>query len=269
MRTTLVISTYERLDALRAVLDTVARQRVLPSEVIIADDGSGPPTADVARIFAQRCGVPLTHVRQEHRGFRLTRLRNLAIRAASGEYLIFIDGDMLLHPEFVADHVLLARKNNFTQGVRIPLNALVTADWLTGASAVAKPPDTRSAGMRRLYGWHSPPIAARLRRAANHVIAIKGCNQAYWRQDLIDVNGFNEAIEGWGPEDKELAARLQHAGVKRQSLLFGGIAWHLHHQRAARDRRTANEQLLQATLANGVTRCEHGLDSQSPDNPVS
>ena len=83
------------------------------------------------------------------------------------------------------------------------------------------------------------------------------------------MNGFNEAIEGWGPEDKELAARLQHAGVKRQSLLFGGIAWHLHHPPAARDRRTANEQLLQATLANGVTRCEHGLDSQSPDNPVS
>jgi hypothetical protein len=92
------------------------------------------------------------------------------------------------------------------------------------------------------------------------VIAIKGCNQAFWRHDLARVNGFNEAIQGWGPEDKELCARLEHAGVERQSLLFGGVAIHLHHPPAARDALPANVAVFHDTLRERRTWCERGLD---------
>jgi hypothetical protein len=93
------------------------------------------------------------------------------------------------------------------------------------------------------------------------VIAIKGCNQAFWRDDLVRVNGFNEAIEGWGPEDKELAARLDNSGIRRQTLLFGGVAFHLHHAPASRAALPGNLAVLDATRREGKIRCERGLDA--------
>jgi hypothetical protein len=172
---------------------------------------------------------------------------------------------MLLHPEFVADHRAHARAGYFTQGVRILLDDTMTTAALRRAAA-AQPIVTSAlhgSGLRRLYGLHSNTAAQLARHAANSVIAIKGCNQAFWRSDLVRVNGFDEAIEGWGPEDKELCARLQHAGVRRQTLLFGGIAWHLAHAPANRDQHARNLDVLAATLAARRTRCTRGLDGHA------
>ncbi|MCB1624974.1 MAG: glycosyltransferase family 2 protein [Pseudomonadales bacterium] len=269
MRTTLVITTYERPDALRAVLTTVVTQSAQPTEIIVADDGSGDATGAVVREFQRGALRPLSHVWQEHDGFRLTRVRNLAILAATGDYLVFVDGDMLLHREFIADHVAMARRGYFSQGVRIPLSEANTAQRLATPQSDFTTPITRGARLRRLYGLHAPLLSRALRHVGNYAIAIKGCNQAYWREDLLRVNGFNEAIEGWGPEDKELAARLANTGVARQTLLFGGIAWHLHHPPASRDRRLANELVLRSTLAAGSVRCQRGLDAHQRNKAVS
>ena len=91
-------------------------------------------------------------------------------------------------------------------------------------------------------------------------MALKACNLAAWRDDLLRVNGFDEDMVGWGPEDKELCARLVHAGVRRQTLLFGGIACHLHHPPASRAALPANAAILEATRATRRVRAEHGLD---------
>jgi glycosyltransferase involved in cell wall biosynthesis len=261
MRVALIVTTYERPDALAAVLDSVLRQRVAPTEIIIADDGSGAATQGVIASFAARSAVPIRIVSQSHEGFRLTRLRNLAIAATTADYLVFIDGDMLLHAGFVADHLRVARRGWFTQGVRVHADAALTARLITGkilAPAIWAP---GLGGLRRAYLLRSPTLTALLRTLANGVIAIKGCNQGFWRQDLVNVNGFNEAMQGWGPEDKELVARLGNAGVRRQSLLFGGIAWHLHHPPASRAALPANLAVLDATRHARAARCDLGLDA--------
>jgi glycosyltransferase involved in cell wall biosynthesis len=261
MRVALVISTFERPDALAAVLDSVARQRAPPDEIVVADDGSGAPTRELIAGFVRRSGVPVRAVSQPHEGFRLTRLRNLAIATATADYLIFIDGDMLLHEGFVADHRRHARAGTFTQGVRVRADAALTERLITE-------PRTRlrfwSAGLgllRRIYLLRSRRLASAARHLGNRVIATKGCNQAFWRDDLVRVNGFNEAIEGWGPEDKELCARLVHAGVERQTLMFGGVAVHLHHPPAARDALPANLRIFEETLRERRNWCERGLDA--------
>lgn len=261
MRLTLAITTYERPSALAAVMHSVAAQVEPPDEVIIADDGSGASTRAVIDTWRARLRVPLYHAWQEKRGFRLTRARNMAIARARGEFIVFVDGDMLLHPEFIADHRRAARTGFFTQGVRILLDARRTASVLAEPKQPIGPWSDGLAGLRRLYAIHAPAAADRVRLIANPLIAIKGCNQGFWRSDLIAANGFDEAIEGWGPEDKELCARLAHAGVRRQTLLFGGIACHLHHAAAPRERRTANEAILRRTLAARSTRCERGLQA--------
>ena len=260
MRTALVISSYERPDALAAVLNSVARQRAAPDEIVIADDGSGAPTREVIGNFARRSAVPVRTVSQQHEGFRLTRLRNIAIAASTADYLIFVDGDMLLHPAFVADHRRHARVGCFTQGVRVRADQGLTDRLIDQPRTVLKPWSAGLGLLRRAYLLRSHPLAAACRRIANHVIAIKGCNQAFWRADLLRVNGFNEAIQGWGPEDKELCARLAHVGVERQSLMFGGVAIHLHHAPAPRDALPVNLAVLQDTLRERRTWCERGLD---------
>jgi glycosyltransferase involved in cell wall biosynthesis len=201
------------------------------------------------------------HAWQEHAGFRLTRLRNLATARSSGDYVVFIDGDMVLHPCFVGDHRRMASRGCYTQGVRLRTDAALTSALLADPLA---PPGFSARGLgiaRRLYGLHAPRLQRPLRHVANALIAIKGCNQGFWRDDLVRVNGFDEQIEGWGPEDKELCARLRHAGIERQTLLFGGIAWHLEHAPARRDRRADNEAILAGTLARRSVRCVRGLDA--------
>ncbi|MEJ0084819.1 MAG: glycosyltransferase [Pseudomonadota bacterium] len=261
MRVALVITTYERPDALAAVLQSAGRQRVAPDEIIVADDGSGPATRELVQAFGALSALPTRFVSQPHCGFRLTRLRNLAIAATSLDYLVFVDGDMLLHTEFIADHARLARRGFFTQGVRVHADAALTSALIADPTRPARWWSRGLGGLRRAYLLRSPALSTAVRGLANGVIAIKGCNQAFWRDDLARVNGFNEAIEGWGPEDKELAARLRFAGVRRQTLLFGGIACHLHHPAASRAALPANIAVLEDTVARRRVRCTRGLDA--------
>ena len=274
-RITLAITTHARADALARVLAGVRAQTRTPDEVIVAEDGEDPATAAVVSRHAAAPGsgaAPLHHLRQPHHGFRVARLRNLAIAAATGDYIVFIDGDMLLHPAFLEDHARCARAGRWTQGVRIPLDAATTRKMLAGAADPAGggaggdaptlpgPLSRGRFGLRRAALWHAPRLQRVLRGPGAASLAVKSCNQGFWRADLLRVNGFDERFEGWGPEDKELCARLAHAGVRRQALLGGGIACHLHHPPAPRDRRAFNESLLAATLASGATRCERGVD---------
>jgi glycosyltransferase involved in cell wall biosynthesis len=259
---TLVVTTFERPDALRAVLDSVLGQSDLPQQVVVADDGSGEATRTVVAAFATAAPMPVQHAWQPHEGFRLARLRNLAIAEARGDYLVFVDGDMVLHREFVADHRQLARRGWFTQGVRIALDASATAASLAAPRRAISAASPGLGGLRRAYALHRRALQPALRRFANTFVAIKGCNQGFWRDDLLAADGFEEAIEGWGPEDKELCARLGFAGVRRQTLLFGGIACHLDHPPAGRERHAANQALFAETIATRRTRARRGLSAR-------
>ncbi len=267
MRPSLLITTFDRPDALACVLASVKAQARAPDEVIVADDGSGEPTRRVIERFRHAAPFPVEHAWQPHEGFRVCRARNLAIARARGDYVIQIDGDMVLHPRFLADHLAAARPGCFVQGTRILLDEKRTRELLAGSIQRLFPWSRGLGGVRRLYACYLPHLSAGLRTAANGFIAIKSCNQAFWRNDLLRVNGYNEAMIGWGCGDKELAARLTHAGVRHTTLLFAGIAYHLHHAPASRDRLAMNRALLAQTRRERLTRCALGLDAHHATEP--
>lgn len=263
-RCCLVVTTHERPDALERVLAAVAAQSQPPDELIVADDGSGPATAQVVERCAASARFPVHHAWQPHEGFRAGRIRNAAIARTRCEYVVLLDGDMVPHPDFLADHCALARPGHYSQGVRILLDDAATRRLLASGNALPRPWSAGLGRGRRLYGLRIPRLARRLRGAANAVVAVKACNQGFWRDDLLAVNGFDEAMTGWGSEDKELCARLGNAGVRRQTLLFAAVAWHLAHPPASRGAAEVNRARWRDTERTRRTRCESGLDRHLP-----
>ena len=130
----IIVTTYDRADALDAVLRSLSRQTDRNFEVVIADDGSGPETAALIGQWKQRLRAPLKQVWHEHRDFRAGEIRNRGIRASAGNYCIFLDGDCIARPDFVARHRALAEPGWFVTGNRVlltePLTAKVLAESL-------------------------------------------------------------------------------------------------------------------------------------------
>src|SRR5262245_58906989 len=116
-----IVTTYNREDALDAVLAALSRQSDRAFEVVIADDGSGPSTAAVVESWRSRVGVPLSHVWQADRGFRAAEIRNRALLVTRGGYCVFLDGDCIARPDFIATHRRLAEPGWFVTGNRVLL----------------------------------------------------------------------------------------------------------------------------------------------------
>lgn len=263
----LVITTYNWKEALAVCLASVLRQRQLPDEVIIADDGSRPDIGEFVRGLAGGFPVPLLHAWQEDRGFRAARVRNLGLAASRGEYVVFLDGDMVLHPEFIADHLALIRPGRYLQGGRLNASVEVSARLLAGELPEFSP---RMPFARSGHGELKPKHATRrlwlawLKSIGRHRGASMSCNLGAWRSDLERINGFDNAYEGWGREDDDLALRLSHAGVRRSTLRYAGLAVHLWHRTRwpeglPPDQVLPNDALLEAARQGGRIRAVHGL----------
>lgn len=267
----LMVSTYNWKEALALVLGSAARQSRLPDEVIVADDGSRPDTAAMLREVAKDFPVPLRHVWQPDDGFRLARCRNRGIAAARGDYVIQVDGDMILHRHFVADHMHLARPGRFLQGTRIRTTERETARLLAGGrarfgwfvDAVYRTDGDRSTYHfgRRHHSLRLPWLARLKSRATGHPM---GCNVSFWRSDLLRVNGYDERMQGYGSEDLEIDIRLHNAGLRRSQIKFEALALHLEHRSVAppdpSDPELPNNKLLYASRDERLVRTPYGVD---------
>jgi glycosyltransferase involved in cell wall biosynthesis len=261
MRHSLVLTTYNWPEALDLVLASALQQTVLPGEVLVADDGSGEATAAVVRAFVPRFaarGVPLHHVWHQDEGFRAAAIRNRALARAAGDYILLIDGDCILHPDFVRSHLAFARARQFVQGTRVLLSeararrALAAGETRFGALE----PGIGNRLNALSLGWLSPFVPT----PSDPLRGVRSCNMGFWLADARAVNGFNERFVGWGREDSEFVARLVNAGIARRKLKFGGIMYHLWHPERPRDALEANDGLLRAVRRAGTTRAEDGMD---------
>lgn len=257
MKVSLIITTYNWTEALSVVLKSVETQRVLPYEVIIADDGSKEDTRKCIENLQNKFPIPLIHSWQEDLGFRAAKSRNKAVAKASGDYIVFIDGDIVLHHNFIKDHIRVARKNYFIQGGRAKLTQKRSAVVLLKKSL----PSFFSSGIKNRKNTISNVfLSAIFSRTWNDDASTRSCNFAVWKNDLLAVNGFNEEFEGWGREDSELVIRLFNLGIRRYYLKFSGIGYHLHHEENTRESLKSNDQILQATINEKLIRCLNGLD---------
>lgn len=259
MRLSVVVLTCRRADALELVLRGLARQRLLPEEVVVTEDGADEATR--ACVERARPGFPveLRHLTQEHAGPRMSRARNRGIAACRGDYLVFLDGDMVPGRHLVADHRAFARPGAFAQASRALASESLTRSLLA-AGRVEVSPWARGLSRRRNL-LRIPPLRDAWGRPHRRRDGAKSCNFAFWRADLVALNGFNEGMEGWGLEDAELVQRAFHLGLWRRDLRLGAPAVHLWHPPHALSPDNPNWPVLREVEERRAVRCEKGLDA--------
>ena len=258
VRISVAVITYNWPEALELVLRALAVQSELPYEVIVTDDGSRLATRELLERIARDYPVRLVHLWQPDEGARMSRARNRAIAAAQGDYVILLDGDMVAEAHFIADHRVFARKGCFAQGSRVLTDAGLTRQMLEQQRAL---PGFFHRGIdRRRHTVRLPVLAALFARPSMRLGGIKSCNMAFWRDDLLQINGFNEAMTGWGREDTELAVRAFHAGLLRRDLRLSALATHLYHPTRKHVVDNPNDRILENTRQDRLVRCELGVD---------
>lgn len=266
MHIAVVVTTYRWPEALSASLDSLAAQDDTGFEVIVAEDGEDPRNEAVVRHFQGRFGVRLRHVRHEDRGFRAGTIRNKAVATTAAEYVIFLDGDCLVRPDFVRRHRALAEAGYFVPGNRVLVSETFTPQALTLSPSIASYPWWQLLWLRlrgrlnRFLPLLPLALGALRKRHPQRWQKAMTCNLAAWRQDLLTVDGFDEQFEGWGYEDSDLVIRLIHAGVRRKEGRFGVPVLHLWHRQNPRDQANENLRRLMARVDDPTfIRAERGL----------
>jgi glycosyltransferase involved in cell wall biosynthesis len=266
MLLSVVVTTYNRPDALRAVLEGLAAQTDRGFEAIVADDGSREDTRALVEQMAFGFPVPLAHVWQEDRGFRAGAARNRAAARARGDYLVFLDGDCIPRPEFVAAHRALAERGWMVAGNRLLLGEELSAQALREAWPLHDWPAERWRDARRRGDVNRTLPLARLplgplrKLGARRWQRVRTCNLGVWTADFRRVRGFDETFEGWGFEDSDLAVRLLNAGVRRKEGAFATGVLHLWHRENDRRHEGRNWELLQQRLRSRETLPAKGLE---------
>ncbi|MBD3678336.1 MAG: glycosyltransferase [Rhodobacteraceae bacterium] len=240
MKTELIMSTYNAVRALRLTLLSVTRQDVLPDSVCIADDGSGPETAElIEEMRAAHPELKLRHIWHEDRGFEKWKILNNAVESSEAEFLIFIDGDCLIHPGFLARHIELARRDRYSCGSLIRLTADATAAVTEADVLEGRVFDRQWLGdhgcIDRFTTWlKTSPWPRPVLDVMERIWPVRrtwcGANASAYRDAMLAVNGFDEEMK-YGGGDKEFGIRMRNSGVPGRHLRFTAPLVHLDHPR--------------------------------------
>ena len=252
----ILLATYNWPQALKLCLESLATQTDRDFEIIIADDGSTKSTKQIIDQFKDSCAISIQHLWQEDQGFRKTKILNQAIAAARGDYLVFLDGDCIVQPDFVERHRTLAKKGCLVTGSRVLLNEKLTQELLTWKHWDFQG-FSHNLLAKRLHGEINKylPLQIKLGDGAWRDYKkfvwrrIKGCNMACWKADAEAIHGFDETMTGWGHEDADFIFRLQRQHIIRKSGAWATEVLHLFHKihdqsNAAENARRVREKIL-------------------------
>lgn len=255
----LVITTYNWPSALNLVLQSVSNQTLSPQQILIADDGSGSDTEQLISSWKDKL-PQLTHCWQQDLGFRAAQSRNNALAKVQSDYVILIDGDMILKPHFIEDHLKFSKVGSFVQGRRAKLTPSATEkllkldNWQWDAKQLANCVTAahklkRNAMLSKFLGYKQ-----------HNAKDIRSCNMGFWMDDLKAVNGFDSDYIGWGREDSDLGWRLINNNIAKRHLRYKAVALHLHHKEDSREFLAENDARLKRTINdNTYTYCLNGL----------
>ena len=269
MEISVIFSTYNSEEWLEKVILGFSVQTFRNFEIIIADDGSREATKNLIDKLRTEIDIPIIHVWQEDNGFQKSQILNKAILASTSDYLIFTDGDCIPRKDFVEVHDKFREKGYFLSGgyFKLPMDIskLISKDdiinqrcfdlnWLkaNGLPSSFKNIKFLSSGLgSKILNFVTPTNAS-----------WNGHNSSGWKQDLMEVNGFNQEMQ-YGGQDRELGERLFNKGLKSKQIRYSAICVHLEHKRGYVNEETwkKNHAIRENTRKNKVVKTPIGIDS--------
>lgn len=252
MKTTLIISTYNSPRYLELNLRSLLRQTQMPDEIVIADDGSTEKTRQLIDLFRSKLPT-IKHIWHEDKGFRKALIMNKGFAACEGDYIIHIDGDLILEKHFIEDHLYFAKPGYFVAGSRTLLTEDAAKDVLNKGTINIS---IFRKGLQHRLNLLRCRFLAPLFFLETHS---RGCNMAFWLNDILNINGYDERMLGVGLEDTDLDERLIRNGIKRRHLKMCANCAHIWHK--TRELSTTNDKFLEENRRLQVTRVENGISN--------
>ena len=254
----LVTPTYNWSEALELLLLSVLNQTVLPNEVIIADDGSRDDTKHLIEKFQEKFPIPLIHIWHEDLKNRKPKIMNKAIAITKNDYIIEIDGDIIMNKYFIEDHLSFAQKGHYLFGSRVNIQEKLLVNLFSKKIIEF---NLISKGIKKRGRTIRIPFLMNFAKSVPHrSLKLRGCNMSFWKDDFIKINGFNEDLVGWGIDDSEMIQRLHNIGIKGKRLKFAGIAYHIYHKEQSKTHFEINNQIERETTEKKLTFIEKGIN---------
>lgn len=258
MKTALLISTYNWPDALELIFLSIIKQTKLPDEILIADDGSDKTTLDLINKFKNILKTPIIHIWHKDDGFQKSQILNKTIAKSSSDYIIQIDGDCILHKNFIEDHITKSQQNCYLYGSRVNIQKK-QIDTLYKHKKINFHPFSKGI-KKRGRALRLTPISNLYKPHSFLSKKYRGCNTSFLKKDFIKINGYDENFTGWGKEDSELALRFHNIGLQAKRLKHSGILYHIWHTESSKNNLENNIQTEEETISLKKKRCINGID---------
>jgi glycosyltransferase involved in cell wall biosynthesis len=254
----LVTPTYNWPEALELLLLSVLNQSVLPNEVLIADDGSSKETKQLIEKYQLLFPIPLIHIWHEDNKNQKPKIMNKAIAKSNYDYIIEIDGDIIMNRFFIEDHLKNAEKGLYLFGSRVNIQKTILSHIFSNKSIHF---NYFSKGIKKRGRTIRLPFLMKFAEIHKERSGkLRGCNMSFWKEDFIKINGFNETLVGWGIDDSEMIQRLHNISVNGKRLKFAGIAYHIYHKEQSKIHYEINNEIEKQTTEKKLTFIEKGIN---------
>lgn len=270
MKVTVIISFYNKVNVLKLLIAGFERQTFEDFEIIIADDGSKKEVVGEVKDLIENSSLNISHLWHEDNGWRKNMILNKAIVQASGEYLIFVDGDCIPEKHFIADHYANRKHDILLTGRRVKLGKKISE-----ALTVSK---VRSGYLDRRFfsevvwdalfgeskhiekGYRFYGLVRQVYPRKNEKREVLGCNFSLFRKDMLSINGFDERYQGPGiGEDNDIDLRFTNSGGEVKFFKFGAIQYHVYHPVLSRYDRNNNLKIFKENKEKAVSATSHGI----------
>ncbi|MBP7562534.1 MAG: glycosyltransferase [Candidatus Cloacimonetes bacterium] len=276
MKTSIIINTYNRPDFLRKSLISLCHQSVTIEELIIADDGSSEDMLSILNEFKPQLSCPVKYVTQADKGFRLARCRNNGVRYASGDFLIFLDQDLVYTRHFLKTMIDHAKKGYFV--VAWPVRTTQAQAILMDETLISHG-EYESVITQQQCKRVKKQFKKDLFKRLCHFLHLKKSGTKFrggvagiFREDYIRINGYDENYIGWGNEDDDFGRRLYFSGIKGINPFYNDYPvhlWHPENHNAGERINLKYHQEKSKNLGKKLFRCTFGYDNSLGDDQAS
>ncbi|WP_320034589.1 glycosyltransferase [Halarcobacter sp.] len=263
-----IVSVYKDTEALDLILHSLLNQTIDDFEIIISEDCQS--TEMQTYLEKYKDNKRITHLYQEDKGWQKNIALNKAVRQAKGEYLIFIDGDIIPYRDFVEKHKQNITHSRILCGKRVELGSFFSKLIRKGYLSTYI--------VEKLYWLFLPFFALDKARHIEEGLKLKkdsslekklnkkrpmiiGCNFSCFKKDLEFINGFDEDYTSPSVgEDIDLTWRFQHFDIDSKSVRYLANTFHLYHPRTWNKQAVDNNnKIMKQKWDNEEFICYNGL----------